>query len=272
VTENPPAYAGEDFELHGSITRNLLLKMLLHRISFVPKSGERSERDEQLFSNPVERDELLEQLKQIPFKAPSASDVASRLADEDVQNMSLDVRSFMQRHPFVVHGDARLSRAYRQFRTMGLRHMYVMPQRPRVVGLLTRKDVIQERASLTLGLYARGLLHPRVRSVSRSFDPPMDDIHRRATSMDAPRGGSADTAAALSQAERRLSDAAEAEERESLPYIPYYSNNADGEIDPSSSSNPFTQQQQQPAGRNVPSSSSPRGGRASDLNRRATPR
>lgn len=267
VTENPPAYAGEDFELHGSITRNLLLKMLLHRISFVPKSGERSERDEQLFSNPVERDELLEQLKQIPFKAPSAREVASRLADEDVQNMSLDVRSFMQRHPFVVHGDARLSRAYRQFRTMGLRHMYVMPQRPRVVGLLTRKDVIQERASLTLGLYARGLLHPRVRTVSRSFDPLAEDHHPQPSSFDASPGGaplSADPTAGVSHSERRLSDD-DAEARESLPYIPYYSNNAVDD-DPSPS-NPFaTATASSPP---APSSARRPGARASDvLNRR----
>ena len=268
VTENPPAYAGEDFELHGSITRNLLLKMLLHRISFVPKSGERSERDEQLFSNPVERDELLEQLKQIPFKAPSAREVASRLADEDVQNMSLDVRSFMQRHPFVVHGDARLSRAYRQFRTMGLRHMYVMPQRPRVVGLLTRKDVIQERASLTLGLYARGLLHPRVRTVSRSFDPLADDHHPQPSSFDASPGGaplSADPTAGVSHSERRLSDADDAEARESLPYIPYYSNNAVDD-DPSPS-NPFATSTASPPP--APSSARRPGARASDvLNRR----
>ena len=207
VTEHPPAYAGEEFELHGSITRNVLLKMLLHRMSFVPTGAGRTDHG-RLFSTQRERDELLEQLKQIPFKVPSAREVAHRVAEEDIRSMSLDIRSFMQRHPFVVHGDARLSRAYRQFRTMGLRHMYVMPSRPRVVGLLTRKDIIQERSSLTLGLYARGVLHPRARAVTRSYETEPD-----------PR----DVARSPRDASPHDDDA---EKPSTLPYIPYYSNNA----------------------------------------------
>ena len=57
----------------------------------------------------------------------------------------------MQRHPFVVHADARLSRAYRLFRAMGLRHMYITPSRPQIVGVVTRKDLAEECAALTLG-------------------------------------------------------------------------------------------------------------------------
>ncbi len=44
----------------------------------------------------------------------------------------LDLRPFMQRNPFVVHADASLSRAYRLFRTMGLRHLFVAPPAPKV--------------------------------------------------------------------------------------------------------------------------------------------
>jgi chloride channel 7 len=211
VTEHPPAYAGEDFELHGSITRNLLLKMLLHRISFVDASGGGRVGGDNLFTNPRERDDLLEQLKQIPFKVPSAREVAHRVSEEDIRTMSVDLRSFMQRHPFVVHADARVSRAYRQFRTMGLRHMYVMPSRPRVVGLLTRKDIIQERTSLTLGLYARGLARPPTRTVSRTSEPPHD---------------ARDVAAASSATALTPSAAVDDDDAAKLPYIPYYANNS----------------------------------------------
>jgi chloride channel 7 len=211
VTEHPPAYAGEDFELHGSITRNLLLKMLLHRISFVDASGGGRVGGDNLFTNPRERDDLLEQLKQIPFKVPSAREVAHRVSEEDIRTMSVDLRSFMQRHPFLVHADARVSRAYRQFRTMGLRHMYVMPSRPRVVGLLTRKDIIQERTSLTLGLYARGLARPPARPVSRTSEPPHD----------ARDAAVASTATALTP-----SAAIDDDDDAKLPYIPYYANNS----------------------------------------------
>lgn len=211
VTEHPPAYAGEDFELHGSITRNLLLKMLLHRISFVDASGGGRVGGDNLFTNPRERDDLLEQLKQIPFKVPSAREVAHRVSEEDIRTMSVDLRSFMQRHPFLVHADARVSRAYRPFRTMGLRHMYVMPSRPRVVGLLTRKDIIQERTSLTLGLYARGLARPPARTVSRTSEPPHD----------ARDAAVASTATALTP-----SAALDDDDDAKLPYIPYYANNS----------------------------------------------
>jgi len=206
VTDSPPAHSGEEFELHGSITRNLLLKMLLHRISFVDPRNPGSQKN--LFSSPHERDELLEQLKQIPFKVPTAREVAQRVAQADVDTMCIDLRSFMQRHPFVMHGDARLSRAYRSFRTLGLRHMYVMPARPRVVGVLTRKDVIHEKASLQLGLYARGLSQPP-RAVSRTFEPA------RATPGPSVRPYQA------SRFEHNVED----DDTGSLPYIPYYTSN-----------------------------------------------
>ena len=46
--------------------------------------------------------------------------------------MQVDLRPFMQRNPFVVHSDANLSRTYRLFRTMGLRHLFVGPPCPKV--------------------------------------------------------------------------------------------------------------------------------------------
>jgi len=143
------------------------------------------------------------------------------MSEDDIRTMSIDLRSFMQRHPSVVHGDARLSRAYRQFRTMGLRHMYVMPSRPRVVGLLTRKDVIQERASLTLGLYARGLARPRARTVSRTFEPPADARDADADARDA----------GLPEPTSRTATVEDDDAKNDLPYIPYYSNNAQDDED-----------------------------------------
>lgn len=44
----------------------------------------------------------------------------------------LDLRPFMQRNPYVVAADASMTRAYRLFRTMGLRHMFVGPPTPMV--------------------------------------------------------------------------------------------------------------------------------------------
>lgn len=44
-----------------------------------------------------------------------------------------------------------MSRAYRLFRAMGLRHLFVIPAEPKVIGVLTRKDVIKESSQLALG-------------------------------------------------------------------------------------------------------------------------
>lgn len=76
--------------------------------------------------------------------------IFAQLSQEELE-MWLDLRPFMQRHPFVVQADASLSRAYRLFRTMGLRHLFVGPPQPKVVGIITRKDIIGDNAKLALG-------------------------------------------------------------------------------------------------------------------------
>ena len=60
------------------------------------------------------------------------------LTDAERQ-MYIDLRPFMQRTPFMVHANASLSRAYRLFRTMGLHHLVVIPPKPMVMGVITRK-------------------------------------------------------------------------------------------------------------------------------------
>ena len=62
----------------------------------------------------------------------------------------LDLRPFMQRTPFVVHGNASLARTYRLFRTLGLHHLFVGPAKPRVIGLVTRKVPAPPRLGIPL--------------------------------------------------------------------------------------------------------------------------
>lgn len=70
----------------------------------------------------------------------------------------LDLRPFMQRTPFVVHGNASLARTYRLFRTLGLHHLFVGPARPRVIGLVTRKvpKIIKQIGDLYLAIWIWG--------------------------------------------------------------------------------------------------------------------
>lgn len=81
-----------------------------------------------------ERMTLLERLEQRPLKVRAKDDqdaILRALAEEDLE-LLVDVRPFMQRNPFIVHADASLSRAYRLFRTMGLRHLFVCEPQPKV--------------------------------------------------------------------------------------------------------------------------------------------
>ena len=161
--------AGDPIELHGSITRNILLKMLTHRVSMFDPEEPR----EVLYENSEDRDALLEKLKQIPFKSPGVEMIASTLSRREME-LSIDLTHFMQRHPFIVHADARLSRAYRLFRTMGLRHMYITPSKPQIIGVVTRKDLVEESAALTLGEKAADLSYEELTETERraSHDLP----------------------------------------------------------------------------------------------------
>ena len=81
-----------------------------------------------------ERLSLLERLEQRPLKVRPKEEydrIVRGLSSADMECM-LDLRPFMQRNPFVVQADASLSRTYRLFRTMGLRHLFVGPPQPKV--------------------------------------------------------------------------------------------------------------------------------------------
>lgn len=81
-----------------------------------------------------ERLNLLERLEQRPLKVRPKEDyerIVRGLSAAELDSM-IDLRPFMQRNPFVVQADANLSRTYRLFRTMGLRHLFVGPPQPKV--------------------------------------------------------------------------------------------------------------------------------------------
>ncbi|KAK9808763.1 hypothetical protein WJX72_003174 [[Myrmecia] bisecta] len=148
----------ETFPLHGVIKRITLLHLLKHKLGFFshppgtpfPSSKTHVPKDQKA------RYALLAKLEQFPLKIRIKEDqdgIFRDLTTGDLEQM-IDLRPFMQRTPFIVHGNASLARAYRLFRTMGLHHMYVGPAKPQVVGVITRKDVTEENAELVLGMKA----------------------------------------------------------------------------------------------------------------------
>lgn len=70
---------------------------------------------------------------------------------EDIQLISsefdafLDVRPYMDTSPYTTHESSSVQRVYRYFRTMGLRHLVVLNENHIVTGIITRKDLTEER-------------------------------------------------------------------------------------------------------------------------------
>ena len=77
---------------------------------------------------------------------PGPSDVGLELGQicdsEDADDAALDVASFMHRSPLAVQADFPATRVYSMFTTLALRHLTVTDAGNRVLGIVTRKDVM----------------------------------------------------------------------------------------------------------------------------------
>lgn len=58
----------------------------------------------------------------------------------------IDLRPFLNPYCHVVTENTSLSKAFRMFRELGLRHLVVVPSAIDVVGMITRKDVLRPTA------------------------------------------------------------------------------------------------------------------------------
>jgi chloride channel 7 len=147
-------------DLVGVIDRVTLLRLLKFRTSIVtqPDCVDPRHTPPPTFTQ-EQRDKILEQLEQYPEKVRPSDDQESIFRSfplHEQETLSLDLRPFMQKNPMVVSADSTLFRAYRVFRTMGLKYLFVAPSQPQVIGIITRKDVTEERARLTLLNKVRG--------------------------------------------------------------------------------------------------------------------
>ena len=61
--------------------------------------------------------------------------------EEEDFNFYFDFEPYMNKSPFVVQRDTSLTRVFRLFRTMGLRHLPVVNDNHEVEGMVTRNDL-----------------------------------------------------------------------------------------------------------------------------------
>ncbi|KAL2530482.1 Chloride channel protein CLC-d [Forsythia ovata] len=87
------------------------------------------------------RHNLTEFVKPVSSKGISVHDV--HLTPDDLE-MYIDLALFLNPSPYVVPEDMSLTKVYNLFRQLGLRHILVVPRASRVIGMITRKDLLIE--------------------------------------------------------------------------------------------------------------------------------
>ena len=60
------------------------------------------------------------------------------------QGLYLDIGPFINANPYAIPEGCSLTKVYNLFRSLGLRHLVVVKQHTEVVGLITRKDLLQD--------------------------------------------------------------------------------------------------------------------------------
>lgn len=118
----PVVTAGGDFT--GSILRSTLCT-ILHRRAFMDDA---SKAPSVSFGD----------LQQYYPRFPDLADVRVEPTD---QTRLIDINHFMDTGPYMVNETTSLSRTYRLFRNMGLRHLWVVDNSKRLLGVITRTEL-----------------------------------------------------------------------------------------------------------------------------------
>jgi chloride channel 7 len=85
---------------------------------------------------------------------PRYPKIQSVTVAEDDMDLYMTLKPYYNKYPFTILRNASLSRVYRLFRTMGLRHIVVVSRKNKVVGIITRKDLTHLEEKITSRRYA----------------------------------------------------------------------------------------------------------------------
>lgn len=99
-----------------------------------------------------------------------------RLSNEE-RLMFVNLSPYMNETPHVIQEQAAFTRAYRLFRSSGLRHLVVVDRQNHVTGMITRKDLDEEHCSRCFRLCGKkapvAAHHPHSRSSFMNNSPPL---------------------------------------------------------------------------------------------------
>ena len=132
-----PGDEREGIVTSGVILRTQILKMLQYRIGWF-----KVEKSEIHYpSTQIGRYRLQSTLENIPIKVPKEVKLFPRgmqITDTEANEMMIDFTYFMHRHPYTITEDFPAVRAYRLFRQIGLRHLFVTRSQP--VSMMIQKS------------------------------------------------------------------------------------------------------------------------------------
>ncbi|XP_036445690.1 H(+)/Cl(-) exchange transporter 7 [Colossoma macropomum] len=121
------AASEEPGKLCGLILRSQLIVLLKHKV-FVERARSR-----------LSQRKL--QLKDFRDAYPRFPPIQSIHVSQDERECMMDLTEFMNPTPYTVPQDTSLPRVFKLFRALGLRHLVVVDDDNRVIGLVTRKDL-----------------------------------------------------------------------------------------------------------------------------------
>lgn len=121
----------------GLMLRSHLLVLLQSKVDFQHSPLPNDSRGGSL---PI-RHNFSEFVKPVSSKGISIHDI--NLTPDDLE-MYIDLAPFVNPSPYIVSEDMSLTKVYNLFRQLGLRHIFVVPRVSRVIGMITRKDLLIE--------------------------------------------------------------------------------------------------------------------------------
>jgi len=144
--------------LSGLLLRSQLLTLLKHR------DFQSNERIRRKFYQRLELSAFGEEYP----RALSLSEVMAGMTRQELESY-VDLTPYMHLSPYTVHHKALLTRVFRMFRTLGLRHLVVVNHYNRVVGMITRHDLAQAEEKIKAARIRRA----EARQQRRSLQQPL---------------------------------------------------------------------------------------------------
>ncbi len=78
----------------------------------------------------------------VEYLFPNFPDVKEVSVDASDRDHILDLRPYVDSAAYSIRENASIQRAYRMFRTLGLRHLCITDKRNKILGIVTRVDLV----------------------------------------------------------------------------------------------------------------------------------